>query len=423
MAKNLLPFKLSSTNSLLTSHCGLILFGELINKLGLVTMVNEIFGKSGSNRGYKASTYIIPLLLKFHGGGRYLEDIRQIKEDKLLRKLLKLGTIPTTAAIGEWLLRKGRSSGLKQINNINKTILHKSLSLESRISYTLDIDASEIVSNKHSALYTYKKNKGYMPIVGHLAENQLIVGSEFRSGNISPSTRNYEFMKECIKAMPKGKYITGFRADSASYQAQIINYCNDNGISYAIGGVLNSSVLKAIAAIDKNSWQIFEDGEISETYDDMSDSNHSFRLIVKRKAIFDDLLGKEYSYHVIISNRENETAADTMKWYSQRGETSENRIKELKIGFNLEYLPCGQHNANAMYFYIGCLAYNLSIILKSHILPKEFRNNKISTIRWRFYQIAAKLVKSGRIIYLKIQKQHLALLQQVRLKCQQIRFG
>ena len=49
--------------------------------------------------------------------------------------------------------------------------------------------------NKHDAHYTYKKNKGYMPIVGHLAENGLIIGSDFRSGNISPSSNNYEFMK------------------------------------------------------------------------------------------------------------------------------------------------------------------------------------------------------------------------------------
>ncbi|TCT00429.1 hypothetical protein EDC64_1271, partial [Aquabacter spiritensis] len=31
--------------------------------------------------------------------------------------------------------------------------------------------------------------------------------------------------------------------------------------------------------------------------------------------------------------RTNEDAATTMEWYSQRGDASENRIKDLKIGF------------------------------------------------------------------------------------------
>lgn len=43
-------------------------------------------------------------------------------------------------------------------------------------------------------------------------------------------------------------------------------------------------------------------------------------------------------YKVIASNRE-ETAEETVGWYNQRGESSENRIKELKIGFGMERIP------------------------------------------------------------------------------------
>ncbi len=40
--------------------------------------------------------------------------------------------------------------------------------------YTLDIDATGIAAEKESAKMTYKGYTGYMPIVGHLAENGLI---------------------------------------------------------------------------------------------------------------------------------------------------------------------------------------------------------------------------------------------------------
>ena len=48
-----------------------------------------------------------------------------------------------------------------------------------------------------------------------------------------------------------------------------------------------------------------------------------------------------------------------VKWYDARGEYSENRIKELKIGFSMERMPSSYFKANAVFFRIGCLAYNL----------------------------------------------------------------
>jgi len=39
-------------------------------------------------------------------------------------------------------------------------------------------------------------------------------------------------------------------------------------------------------------------------------------------------------------------AAAVMDWYRLRGEYSENRIKELKPGFGMERMPCGQFAAN-----------------------------------------------------------------------------
>jgi hypothetical protein len=52
-----------------------------------------------------------------------------------------------------------------------------------------------------------------MPIIGHLAENALVGGDEFRDGNESPATRNPAFLKYCIRQMPNGKRITGLRSD------------------------------------------------------------------------------------------------------------------------------------------------------------------------------------------------------------------
>jgi len=52
--------------------------------------------------------------------------------------------------------------------------------LHNRKEVTLDIDATEIITNKTSASFTYNSNKGFMPMVGHIAETGQIVSCDFR---------------------------------------------------------------------------------------------------------------------------------------------------------------------------------------------------------------------------------------------------
>ena len=40
-------------------------------------------------------------------------------------------------------------------------------------------------------------------MVGHIAENGMVIYDEFREGNISPCTDNYQFMIKFIEQLPK----------------------------------------------------------------------------------------------------------------------------------------------------------------------------------------------------------------------------
>ena len=88
-------------------------------------------------------------------------------------------------------------------------------------------------------------------------------------------------------------------------------------------------------------------------------ADQAFRLIVLRWPREQDLFEAHapYRYHAIASNRRNEDAAATMAWYCQRGDASENRIKDLKIGFGMEHMPRGTFSANAVFFAIMVLSY------------------------------------------------------------------
>jgi hypothetical protein len=231
-----------------------------------------------------------------------------------------------------------------------------------------------------------------------------------------------EFLQACERNVPKGKKLTAIRADSAAYQAAIFNWCEETGKVFAIGADQDVAVKAALKAISECEWKTFCDGEIAETVHCMNKTDKAFRLIVVRRPCEQDLFEEKspYRYHAIASNRENEDAAATMEWYCKRGDASENRIKDLKIGFGMDYMPCGTFQANAVFFAIGVLTYNLYLGFRAAALGSGWERAQVQTVRWRLFQTAGKIVRHGRQVYLKISAAMLNMFIAIRERCARV---
>jgi hypothetical protein len=413
--ETVLPFKLDKTDDTITPLAGLALLGEFLKVLGLEEKVKKVFPRPGRANGYAAWDYVRPLLMMLHAGGRTLEDLRKLGQDEGLRRVLGMDRFPSPDAAGDWLRRMGRAGALSMALVI-KSILRGALAGDGRTGYTLDIDATAIEAHKESARRTYKGYPGYFPIVGHLAENGLVVAFEFREGNDSPHARNLEFYLACKQAMPEGKTITAFRADSAAYQGLLLDQLQDDSVAYAVGADLDAAVREAIRSIPPGRWQRYGDGWIAETVHTMNKTKYAFRLVVVRRDAVQGSLFEDRGplYHVVASNRV-EGPAQTMDWYHARGEHSENRIKELKCDFAMERMPCGQFEANALFFALGVLAYNLYKLFEKWVLPEGYRRVRACTVRYRLYAVAGKVVRTGRSLILKVCEAALEEFRLIRL--------
>ena len=343
MARTVLPFKLAATNESMTAQSGLILFGECIQGAGFHRWLGREMPKPASGHAYTAYTavqHVLPMVLMLTGGGRSLEDLRMVHGDSALRRLLNLDRLPSTDATGDWLRRMGNGEGLVGLDRVNQRVVERRLRKFSRKAHTLDIDATQIIAEKRSTEWTYKGERGYMPMVGHLAEAGVVIHDDFRAGNVAPASANLDFVKACESRLPKGHRLAAIRADSASYQADLFNYCEETGKTFAIGGRLDAPTLAAIAAIPDSAWTHHADCAVAETVHSMEATHKAFRLIVVRYRHQADLLEEaQPRCHVIASNRGG-SASDVLIWYRSRGEHSENGIKELKIGFGMERMPC-----------------------------------------------------------------------------------
>lgn len=429
---NILPYKLKTTNEQLTSRAGLLVVGQIMKQLELSKSIDNYFPAPKSNRGIPASSYLETLILMQHEGSFHLDDVKHFHDDEALTQVLGIQKIPKASAIGNWLRRMGNNGqGLKSLSDVNKGVLKAALHRCKGI--TLDIDATEIISHKADAQWTYNKNQGYMPMVGHIAEVGMVVACDFRTGNTSPAKDNLAFIQQCKAALPQDCYIKFLRIDAAGYQAKIIQYCEEQGIHYAIRAKMSVSIKEYIETLKETDWQplIHKNGEVSQhqstcrTVHWITGHETPLTLVIQRKAIkgqleldmdtatdSTELAEQGYIYRSIVTDQEGWTDSQIIHWYNQRGEDSENRIKELKIDFGGDVLPCSDFGANALYFMISALSFNLLALMRL-FLPEELAHHRVMTIRWRLYAIAAKVVRTGRQIFIKMKRKHQELLEAV----------
>ena len=157
----------------------------------------------------------------------------------------------------------------------------------------------------------------------------------------------------------------------------------------------------------------------------MGDYKQAFTLVIQRQVkqgqgtlalesetSTDEHVAGNFIYRAIATNQETLNDSELVHWYNQRGEDSENRIKELKHDFGGDTLPCSDFKANALYFALTALAYNLFALLRQ-LLPEALAHGRALTLRHRLYGLAAKVVRSGRQLIFKLQEAHRQVLTQV----------
>jgi hypothetical protein len=405
-----------------------------MDSLSLAERIDRYFPQPKSNRGYQPSEIIKTLILMQHEGSFHLDDVRHIQDDEALRIVLDLKKLPQATTLGDWLRRIGNQPQIQDAwVKVNQAVLQSALRRCKKV--TLDIDATEIVAHKADAKWTYNKNKGFMPMVGHIAETGQVVAVDFRQGNVPPAQDNLAFIQQCQQSLPESCALKALRIDSAGYQIKIIQYCDEQDIEYAIRAKTSAAMRAQIEAASASDWLplLNKQGEAvggQDTYRTsfcIGDYEKAFTLIIQRTALKGqaslDLDSQEssgvisqggYVYRAIATNRDELTDSQIVHWYNQRAEDSENRIKELKLDFGGDTLPCSDFNANALYFLIASLSYNLFALMRQ-LLPGELAHHRAVTLRWRLYAMAAKVVKTGRQLFVKLKENHRTLLEQVLL--------
>ncbi|MCY4228384.1 MAG: transposase [Gammaproteobacteria bacterium] len=103
--------------------------------------------------------------------------------------------------------------------------------------------------------------------------------------------------------------------------------------------------------------------------------------------------------------------AEIVWWHSQRADSPENRLGELRSDFSGAHLPCSIFRANAVYLYLNVIACSLLVLLR--MTPGlEWHGNRAGTFRTRLHDMAGLMVRHSREWVLKVSPVDLQLLDE-----------
>ncbi len=428
MPSRILPFFITQSKEKLTDRGSLALVDEFMTGLGFTNQLQQVFPAPGSGKGIHSAEYVRTLVYHFTDGGRNLEDLEGLKYDRGLRSLIKMDHMPGSDAVGDWLRRMGKRRGTDYVQQLNDNLVRRYVTVSKQQQFIFDVDSTVIESNKGDATYSYKGIQGYHPMLGWLSDGcdePICTYVKFRQGSASAQTDILEAFQHTEALLPEGKRIKYFRSDSAAYQTKIIDYCNDNDSYYTITAAKDVNVMSTIMEIPSPAWQPLHDRkdgfktgrEVAETIHTMDDSNHSFRLIVQRELTEKPDLFGPFKYYVIITNiPDEEMTAEEVVWHHNSRGNCERFIEDTKYGLTLRYVPCGQFEANAMYYTLGMLTFNLLKLMQMMVLPPSWLKRTVLSLRRGLFRLVSKVTCSGHRIFLQINKTSKEIRQIIRIR-------
>jgi Transposase DDE domain group 1 len=291
------------------------------------------------------------------------------------------------------------------------------------------VDATLVESHKDAATVAYDGTRGYQPVVVLWAEQDLILTDQFRAGQVPAGCGNVPVLQQAVANLPQGVQHLRLRADSALYETAVLRWCEERQIAYVISADLSEQLKAGILRLPEAAWQVErEDPDAVRAWAEVAyvpdDGDHrkdrpcvrrylAVRIQKRQGNLFAD--GSAVHYFAVVTNRIGDGLA-LLQWHRQKAGTIEHTHHVLKNELAAAALPSGKFGANAAWFRLNTLTYNLLSALKRLTLPREFRTARPKRLRFLLFNVIGKVVAHARRTLLRLSGglQH-ALLVRVRV--------
>ena len=423
-ATGLLPFAAEAMRQPqdLTPRAGLTLVAETLLALRLDEVADERLRVRQRQRGASDFEKLQAIVLLLCAGGERVEDIEHLAGDAGLMRLLGR-PLPSSDALHRFLRsfhddeqheqRPARrawipteSTALVGLHAINAELVRRATVVRRPTLATLDLDATVIESHKRDAKAHYKGGRGYQPTAVLWAEEDLVVADQYRDGNVPAGMDTYEVARAAFAALPAFVEQRRFRGDSACYDERLLKWLAHERIAFSISADM-SKQLRRVCVAPSLKWRVFEDratevvalAEVEFAPGNWPKRAAPLRYVAlrfsgKQGYLFAD--GSDTKYLAVVSNREDMPAADMVRWHWEKAGTIELLHDVTKNDLAARLPPSGRFGANAAWYRVSLLAFNVLTVLKRVALDERYRNARPKRLRYEVFAVAAELTQHAR---------------------------
>lgn len=467
----------------MTALGGLPVYLDLAQVMGVKQSIGEHLGVRIGEQGWRDDQVVLSMMLLNIGGGDCVEDLGRMEGDegfcRVLRRVEldglsrrerremerrwrreKKRTVPSPSAGFRYLdvfhdpeqgrLRQPGKAFIPKANQylqgfslVNRDMLAFVQSRNPQKVATLDMDATLVETNKTEALHCYKGFKSYQPLNTWWAEQEMILHTEFRDGNVPAGYQQLRVLKEALTCLPEGVKQVRLRSDTAGYQHDLLRYCAEGKherfgkIKFAIGCDVTPEFKKAVAEVPGEDWKPIrkkikeqwintgqEWAEVCFVPNAISHKKQGleYRYLAIREALpqlalpgmerqlelpFPTMSIGQYDYKVFgtVTNMKWD-GEEIIHWQRERCGKSEEVHSVMREDLAGGKLPSGKFGDNAAWWWIMILALNLNQAMKKLVLGKNWASKRLKAIRFALINLPARVMEHARRLIIRLSRNH-----------------
>lgn len=507
MAQGVLPFQYQeqSTVTGLTALAGLPTYLDLAQAAGVRDAIRCHLGIRGEgSQGWTDSQVVMALILLNLAGGDCVADIDRLEADEGLCKVMqrvehhglprrerraaqrrwrkkRSRTFPSSSAVFRYLAAfhdpaqeaqrqphtafiPAPNEHLRALRRVNRDFVAFVQSRSPQRQATLDMDATLVGSQKEQALWCYQKYRAYQPFNTYWFEQDLVLDSEFRDGNVPAGHQQLRLLQQALEQLPEGVETVFVRSDTAGYQKDLLRYCAEGAnerfsvIKFAIGADVTESFRRAVLEVAEDQWSpvVRTDREGNQyptgqqwaevcfvpSWAGYSKNGPAYRFVATREPLRQQLAlpgheeseeeqdrietpsGERYKIRGIVTNRSID-GNELIAWYRQRCGKSEEVHSVMKEDLAGGKLPSGAFGENAAWWAIMILALNLNAAMKRLVLPGSWAHKRLKALRFGLINLAGQVRQRSRQLQILLSPRQptLTLLLKIRERIAQLARG
>jgi len=429
-----------------SARVGLLCASRALRSLQLPALVQANLRLKSRRRGLEESQWIEGLVLLQIAGGDCPEDIALLHQDACLERGLGFA-LPKARTVRDFLerfqdeeLARSRparseqksfilpaSDGVQQLQAVQAGLVgqvarkYQAAGQTLRIA-TIDQDATLIESHKENARPHYEGGRGYQPMVAVWAEADLVVADELRDGNVPARQAPLTCAEAAFAALPASVQERYFRGDSACHEAGLLGWLRaperareaGGPIGFAISAVMSPDLAGAVARVPEKEWKTFGreadgtlrqwaevdfvPGEATEQKDLQPLRYVGLRLLKPQGVLFAD--GSDRQHHAVVTNLKWD-GARLLQWHREKAGTVEHVHDEVKNGLGGGHMPSQHFQANAAWFKLALMAYNVVSAIRGLALEPEARNVRLKKFRLLVVNLAGRMSRFRCVLRLR----------------------